>query len=187
MADLQGEIDDYYDKYDLEKINQQYNKNLGPTLKTLTRYSRPGENQITQQMLNSALSSEAAGRTASQEAVTRANQGAFGTNPTALNASLATQQNLASQRPVVEATVKAAQPQVAANIGGAITNTMMAKPALMQAHLSPYFANESAIATQEQIDIAGAAATPAEGPGFGEQLLGSVIGAATPALISALL
>lgn len=187
MADLQDEIDDYYDKYDLNQVTQQYNKNLGPTLSQLRRYSRPGGNQITQQMLNRALTSEAAGRTASQEAATRANQAAFGSNPTALNAALSTQQNLASQRPTIEATVKAAQPQVTANIGNAITNTMMAKPTLLSAHLQPYFANEAAVAQQEQLDINAAAATPAAGPSAGQSLVGSLVSAAVPALIGALL
>ncbi len=175
MADLQDEIDSYYDKYDLEKIDQNYKNNLGPTLSQLRKYSRPGENQISQVMLNRALSSEAAGTRAANEASQRSSIAAFGDNPTGLNSSLAFQQNLASQRPAVQASVEAARPQVAANIGNAIGNTMMVKPALRNAHLAPYFANEAAIATQEQIDVSKASLAVPEAPGMGSQILGAIL------------
>ena len=170
MGDLQSEIDDYYNKNDLNSIDKSYNKNLGPTLSMLRKYARPGESQITNVMMNKALASEAAGTRASNEQAQRGNAAAFGSNPTALNASMAMQQNLASQRPTLEAQVTAAKPAVAAGLGNAIGNTMMVKPNLMSAHLQPYFANESAIATQEQLDINKASATPA-GPDFLSQLI----------------
>lgn len=181
-------IDDYYDNNTPQDLSNQYKNNLGPTLQQLKKYQRPGEKQITRVMLNKALSAEAAGTRAANEQASRASQAAFGSNPSALNTAMAHQANLASQRPVITSTVEASKPNVTANIGQGITNTMMAKPAYINASLQPYFANEQAVVAQEQLDLAEEGLYPpqAESPGFGQQLLGTVLGAVLPGLLTQL-